>query len=202
MSPTKRLLRALASIALALACSLGIAQTQEQLQQLLKDQEYCYGLSAMARMTVVQRNAGSSLEEQMARRQTSLGADSNEYKLVESVAQQIYDKDLRDPLPVAADAHRACLQGKGLVPSFTERAVRNCPAVGFMVSEVAAARLRGATVEQVKALIGDRYGALAQRYEGGVEKLAAKYNEASKPDAGNTDYTMCMILGMTGVLRR
>lgn len=195
------LARALLSLTLAVAGGAVLAQTPEQTKKMLDDQEYCYGLAAMAHMTVLQRNDGRTLDEQLERRRKSLGADSTEFKLVEDVARQVYDKDLRNSLIVAADTHGSCLQAKRLTPSFNERAVRSCPAVGLLVAEVSEARRRGASVEQVVTLVGDRYGTLGKRYKGGVEKLAANYTEASPADAGNTDYIMCMVLGMTGVVR-
>lgn len=194
-------IRLLLAATLALVIGVAHAQTPEQLNKMRQDQELCYGLAAMANSTVQQRNAGRTLEEQLERRRTSLGADTDEFKLVASVAQQVYDKDLRDPLPVAADTHRACLQAKKLLPSFQDRAVKTCPAVGLMVAEISAARGRGASVEEVTELLGDRYGNLAKSYNGGVAKLAAKYTPESKPDAGNFDYFTCMVMGMTGVMR-
>jgi len=183
-------------LGIALTCSAGAQSSDPAIQKMLSDQEYCYALSAMSNMSVIWRNSGRTLEEQLERRKKSLGADTPEYLLVQDVTKQIYEKDIKDPKVAVADTHAACLDAKGHTRKFTQKAIRTCPVVGIMVGEVAMARRKGATVEQVSSLLGDRYGDLPKTYEGGVEKLAAKYSETSKQDTGAFDYLTCMILGM------
>lgn len=195
---TARTVRATLGLVLALSAGLSAAQTPEQINKMEQDRQYCYGLAGMANMTVQNRNAGHTLDEQLERRQKTLGASSAEYKLVDEVTRQVYDKDLREPLPVAADTHRTCLAAKGSARFYSDRALRSCPAIGLMVAEISAARRRGATIEQTVTLVGDRYGPIAKSYSGGAEKIAAKHSESSAPDNGSFDYLTCMILGMTG----
>jgi hypothetical protein len=165
-------------------------------KKLYEDGQYCYALSAMAQVTVLRKNEGLTLDEQLQRRQRQLGAASTEYKLMEDVTRQIYEKDVRDVLPVLADVHRSCLQAKDAAAYYSDAAIRTCPAVGAMINEVSALRRRGASAEQVAGVLGDRYGELPRRYEGGLEKLVAKYKENTPPDTGAVDYAMCMIRGM------
>jgi hypothetical protein len=183
----------------AAVCGGACAQTKEQINQMLTDQEVCYGLGALANSTVLQRNAGKTLAEQLERRTVSLGgADTPEYKLAEDITRQVYDKDVKNGVAAAVDTHRACLTAKGHARLFSERAMRTCPVVGVMVAEIAAARSKGMSVEEIQTVLGDRYGNLPKQYDGGVQKLAAKYSEASKPESGYVDYTMCMVVGMQG----
>jgi hypothetical protein len=163
---------------------------------MLGDQEYCYALAAMSNMSVLWKNSGRTLEEQLERRKKSLGVDTPEYLLVQDVTKQIYEKDIKEPRTAIADTHASCLDAKGHTKKFTQKAIQSCPIVGIMVGEIAAARRKGATVEQISSLLGDRYGELPRTYGGGLAKVAAKYSESSKPDAGTFDYLTCMILGM------
>ncbi|HRE17993.1 MAG TPA: hypothetical protein PLW86_13160, partial [Rhodocyclaceae bacterium] len=78
---------------------------------------------------------------------------------------------------------------------FVDKAFQVCSTLGIMVSEVATARKNGASIEQVKTLLGDRYGNLAKTYHGGTEKLAATYSESSSPENGFLNYVMCMESG-------
>ncbi|MGA0610185.1 hypothetical protein [Caldimonas sp. KR1-144] len=191
-------------LALAIACTAAIvsplatAQSNDEGAKVLQAQEYCYAVAGMANMTVLNRNAGKTLDEQLALRKTSLGEGSAEYKLAADIASQVYEKDLKAPLPVATDVLRGCLEARGAGKLYSRKATEVCPAIGLLVAEVSAARSRGATAEQVAALVGDRYGRLSSTYGGGLEKLSAKYAEGAKPDNGSLDYTMCMIQGMSG----
>lgn len=190
-----RINRAVLAVAIALPASSG-AQTSNLGAKLIQEQKYCYGLSALANLSVLQRNAGKSYDDQMGRRQESLGMGSPEYKMVEGITKQIYDKDLRDPIEVIVSTHRSCLQTAGIAKYYAEQAIQACPVVGALVAEVSAARRRGATVEQVVSLVGTRYAGLEKSYEGGIEKLAGKYSESSKPNDGSDDHMLCMLAGM------
>jgi hypothetical protein len=177
---------------------LASAQAQKpDSKKLYEDAQYCYALSAMAQVTVLRKHEGLTLDDQLQRRQKQLGAASTEYKLMEDVTRQIYEKDVRDVLPVLADVHRSCLDAKGIAGHFTDTAIRACPAIGAMVNEVSALRRRGASAEQAAGVLGERYGELPKRYDGGLEKLMAKYKENTPPDNGTFDYTLCMIRGVT-----
>lgn len=165
-------------------------------KQMLGDQEFCYALSSMSNMSVLWRNSGVSLEEQLERRKKSLGADTPNYLLVQDVTKQLYERDIKDPRIAVADTHASCLDAKGHTKKFSSQAIRSCPVIGVMVGEIAMARRKGASVEQISTLLGDRYGDLPKTYGGGLEKLAAKYTEGGKPDAGTFDYLTCMIRGM------
>lgn len=177
---------------------LACAQAQmPDTKKLYEDAQYCYALSSMAHATVLRKNEGLTLDDQLQRRQKQLGVASTEYKLIEDVTRQIYEKDVRDVLPVLADVHRSCLEAKGIARYFVDPAIRLCPAMGTMVTEVSALRRRGASAEQVAGVLGERYGELPKRYSGGLEKLIAKYKEDTPPDNGSFDYTLCIIRGMT-----
>lgn len=173
------------------------AQTADDGKKVLQAQDYCYAVASMANVTVLNRNAGKTLEEQLERRKVSLGEDSAQYKLAADITGQIYEKDLKEPLPVVTDVLRSCLEARGAGGLHSRKATEVCPAIGLLVAEVSAARARGATIEQVTTLVGERYGKLSRSYGGGIEKLAAKYAEGAKPDNGSLDYTMCMIQGMS-----
>jgi hypothetical protein len=188
-------------ISLALAAAAFItpvvqAQQAPSAQQISQTQDYCYGLSVLAKMTVLERNAGKSLDEQLTRRQRSLGPDSAEYKLMEDIAKQIYSQDRKDALPVIAEVHRSCLSAKGTIQLYSPQAVRECPAVGAMVAEVSALRRRGAGAEQVKTVLGERYGNLPANQPGGFDAFVNGYSETSKPDNGSFEHTLCMIKGI------
>ncbi len=103
---TARTVLAAQGLVLALSAGWAAAQTTEQINKIEQDRQYCYGMAAMANMTVLNRNAVRTLEEQLERRQKSLGASSTEYKLVDEVTRQVYDKDLREPLHVAVTPSR------------------------------------------------------------------------------------------------
>lgn len=190
----KSLFRSLALCCIALSAT-AFAQTSGQVPSVMRDQEYCYGLATMANLTVLQRNAGKTREEQMERRKRTLGADTPEYKLVDDIARQVYEKNVTDPLAAAADAHKSCLNARGIGAGVTEKAIQLCPALGMMVADIAVARMRGASIEQVTAFLGDRYGTLPRTYQGGVEKIAARYPAGGKTETGYRDYAMCMASG-------
>ena len=185
-------------VSVSLASAASAQASDPATQRMLGDQEYCYALAAMSNMSVLWRNSGRTMEEQLERRKKSLGSDTPEYLLVQDVTRQIYEKDIKDPKAAIAETHASCLDAKGHTKKFTQKAIRNCPIVGVMVGEVAMARRKGATVEQISVLLADRYGELPKTYEGGLEKLTAKYSENGKPDNGTVDYQLCMALGMTG----
>lgn len=180
-----------------LACSAHAQTPDPAIQKLTNDQTYCYGLAGMANMSVLWRNSGKTLEEQLDQRKKSLGEETPEYALVRDITKQVYDKDIKDPRVAMADTHASCLDAKGHTNKFLPVAIRNCPVIGTMVGEVAAARKQGATLEQISAQLGDRFGSFPKTYGGGVEKIAAKYSEDSKPETGLFDYQMCMIKGMS-----
>jgi len=190
----KSLFRSLALSCIALP-AIAFAQTSEQGASKMRDQEYCYGLATMANFAVLQRNAGKTLDEQMERRKRTLGADTPEYKLVADIARQVYEKNVTNPLTAAGDAHKSCLNAKGIGAGVTEKAIQLCPTLGMMVADIALARTRGASMEQVTAFLGDRYGTLPKTYQGGVEKIAARYSAGGKPESGFQDYAMCMASG-------
>jgi hypothetical protein len=184
------------SLLLLLTFSASAQSPDPAAQKMLSDQEYCYSLAAMANLTVLWRNSGRTLDEQLERRKKLLGADTPNYLLLQDIAKQVYENDIKDPKVAIADTHAACLEAKGHTKKFSQQAIRSCPVIGVMVGEVAMARKKGATVEQISALLGDRYGDLPKTYEGGIDNLAAKYSESSKPDAGTFDDLICMIRGM------
>jgi hypothetical protein len=193
--PREVILRFISAVVLFLPL-LASAQAPKPDPKKLHDAQYCYALSAMAQVTVQRKNEGLTLDDQLQRRQKQLGAASAEYKLMEDVTRQIYEKDVRDVLPVLADVHHSCLDAKGIAGYYTDTAIRTCPAIGTMINEVSALRRRGASAEQVAGALGERYGELPKRYDGGLEKLIAKYKENTPPDNGTFDYTLCMIRGM------
>lgn len=180
----------------SMALSAGAQTPDPAIRKMLDDQEYCFAISGMANMSVLWRNSGRTLEEQLERRKKSLGESTPEYALVQDITKQIYEKDIRDTKAAVADTHASCLDAKGHTNKFTQKAIRSCPLVGLMVGEVSALRKRGVSVEQIASVLGDRYGELPKTYEGGLEKLAAKYTEDSKPQNGSFDYLTCMVLGM------
>lgn len=179
-----------------LACPVSAKASDPEMEKMLNDQEFCYTLASLANSTVNNRNSGETQEEQLDRRKSLLGENSPQYLLLQDITKQIYEKDLKNPIDVSAGIHASCLDIKGYTNKFTRKAIRTCPIVGEMVTEVAVARKKGATVEQVALLLGDRYGELPKTYGGGINKLAAKYSEESKPDVGLVDYLTCMIFGM------
>jgi hypothetical protein len=192
----KPLLKTLFALILALPLAALAQSDTSDAKKLLDDQRYCYGLASLAHVTVLRRNEGLTLEDQLQRRQRQLGEDSTEYKLMEDITRQIYNQDLRDPVPVLVSTHRSCLDGRGIAARFSDDAIRSCPMIGAMVSEVSALRRKGVGTDKIAEVLGERYGTLPKTYGGGLEKLAAKYNESSKPDSGAFDYSLCMVLGM------
>jgi hypothetical protein len=181
---------------LLISCSSSAQSIDPATQKMLNDEQYCFGLASMANLSVFWRNSGKTLEEQLERRKKSFGSDTPEYLLLQDITKQIYDKDIKDPKVAIGDTHAACLDAKGYTNKFSQKAILLCPIIGVMVGEVAMARNKGATVEQVSSLLGNRYGDLPNTYEGGIEKLAGKYVENGKPDSGVFDNLLCMARGM------
>jgi len=186
----------LSLLLLFVTCSSSAQARDPATLKMVNDQVYCFSLASMANMSVFWRNSGATLEEQLERRKKSFASDTPAYLLLQDITKQIYDKDIKDPHRAIADTHAACLDLMGYTNKFTQKAIRLCPIIGVMVGEVAMARNKGATVEQVTSLLGNRYGDLPSTYEGGIEKLAGKYVENGKPDSGVFDNLLCMVSGM------
>ena len=187
----------LGCMAVAPGLAAGADQTQEEkAKQLLKDVDFCYGVSALAASTVQLRNQGRTQEEQLERRKASL--DEGQYALIADITAQVYAKDLRDVFVVAGDTNANCLEAKGQGKSFSLAGQKACPKVGLMRAEVDAMRRRGTSAKDTVAALKDRYGNTRTAINESLKDIAREEPKADKPDVGAFDNQMCMILAMTG----
>ena len=164
---------------------------ESYVDEMTKAQEFCYAVSAMASVSVNLRNEGQSREEQLSRKKLKL--TEGEYRLVEDIINQIYEKSLTDPSSIASDSHQACMEIKGFAKHFYPGALKACPLVGIMVSEVSTLKVSGKTDEETDELLGERYKNIKTTSGKSVLGVA---RESTSQSNGLFEYTMCMILGI------
>jgi hypothetical protein len=157
---------------------------------------YCYRLGNLAKLTVLNKIDGKTLEEQMAKREVTLGKDSSQYKLIEDVAKQIYEKNLDNPMQALVETNGSCLKAKELFHYFSDQAANSCPKEGSMIAEVSTFKGKGASIDQIKESLGNRYGDMPLTYRGGLDKWLSKPDATNPKDDGSVDYMLCMVGGM------
>lgn len=163
--------------------------------QLLKDVDFCYGVSALAASTVQLRNQGQTQEAQLERRKASLS--EGEYTLVADITAQVYEKDLRDPFVVAGDTNADCLRARNLERSFNRAGQKQCPKIGLMKAEVDGMRRRGTSADETIAALKDRYKGTRTALGETLETIARAEPKGDQPDSGAFENQMCMILAMS-----
>lgn len=170
--------------------------TEEKTMQLLKDVDFCYGVSALAASTVQLRNQGQTQEEQLERRKASLG--EAEYALIADITAQVYAKDLRDVFVVAGDTNASCLDAKDHGRAFRPAGQRQCPKVGLMKAEVDAMRRRGTSADDTIAALKGRYAGVRTALRESLEDIARAEPTGDKAETGAFENQTCLILSMTG----
>ena len=169
--------------------------TDEKAKQVLKDVDFCYGVSALAASTVQLRNQGQTQEEQLARRKASLS--EGEYALVADITAQVLGVNLRDPFAVAGDTNADCLKAKHQGETFTLAGQKACPKIGLMRAEVDAMRRAGTSGKDTVKALKERYGNTRTALGESLKDIAGEEPKGDKPDVGAFDNQMCMIVSMT-----
>lgn len=167
-----------------------------KVDKLLKDVDFCYGVSALAASTVQLRNQGQTKDEQLERRKTSLS--DGQYALVADITEQVYAKDLRDVFVVAGDTNADCLRAKDQGQAFTPKGLKGCPQIGLMKAEVDAMRRRGVSANDTVAALKERYGGIRTALGESLKDMARSEPKGDQPDSGAFENQMCMIVSMTG----
>ena len=182
--------------ATSLSATAADAADKEKIDKLLKDVDFCYGVSALAASTVQLRNQGQTKDAQLERRKASLS--DGQYALIADITEQVYAKDLRDVFVAAGDTNADCLWAKEHGEAFTRQGQKGCPQIGLMKAEVDAMRRRGVSADETVAALKERYGRIRTALGESLKDVARAEPKGDQPDSGAFENQMCMIVSMTG----
>ena len=152
---------------------------------------YCYGLTGLAKTTVINRNKGVLLEKQQQKRKDALGEQSNSYAIIDDYTKKVYLKKITNSIESAINFHKSCIALQLPDIEYQPHALSTCPMASSAIDMVNFGRHLDKTQDQTLELIKTNYPGFSNAFKGGYQGLVEQ-SYAGEYNSGIAYYKQCM----------